>query len=216
MGFCLFNNVAVAARYARHVLGVQRVAIFDWDVHHGNGTQDILGEDPSILFISTHQWPLYPGSGWLDECGSGEGLGYTVNLPMPPGSGDREHLEAFESIVGPVLDRFDPGLILVSAGQDGHVADPLSHQRVTAAGYYRLSVALSGFAARRGIGIVAVQEGGYNPETLPRLNHAILAGLGGFTPDLSGDDRPGDPGDIGWPERLSQIRRAQAACWGDL
>ncbi len=213
MGFCLFSNAAIAARYAREARGIERVAILDWDVHHGNGTQDILYADPSVLFISFHQWPLYPGSGWIDEVGVGEGRGYTVNLPMPPGSGDREHLEGFRAVAGPILDQFDPGLLIVSAGQDGHVADQLANQNLTAAGYHELARAAAGFASAKGIGLVAVHEGGYNPNTLPLLDHAILAGLGGFTPDLAGDTPPPEVGDIGWQERLAQIRRAQSAYW---
>lgn len=213
MGFCLFSNAAVAARYARDVLGIERVAVVDWDVHHGNGTQDILYDDPSILFISFHQWPLYPGSGWLDEIGVGQGRGYTVNLPMPPGSGDREHIEGFEAVAGPILDQFDPGLLIVSAGQDGHVADQLASQNLTANGYHQLARSLAGFAKDRGIGLVALHEGGYNPQTLPLLDHAVLAGLGGFTPDLEGDTPAPEVGDTGWPERLGQIRRIQSAYW---
>ena len=213
MGFCLFSNAAVAARYAREVLGVPRVAVLDWDVHHGNGTQDILYDDPSILFISFHQWPLYPGSGWLDEVGVGEGRGFTVNLPMPPGSGDRDHLEGFEAIAGPILEQFDPGLLIVSAGQDGHVADQLASQNLTAAGYHAMAKATAEFAASRGIGLVALHEGGYNPNTLPLLDHAVLAGLGGFTPDLEGDTPAPEVGDNGWTERLGQIRRIQSTYW---
>lgn len=213
MGFCLFSNAAIAALYARERMGIERVAVFDWDVHHGNGTQDILYEDPSVLFISMHQWPLYPGTGWLDETGAGEGRGFNVNLPMPPGSGDREHLEAFDAVVGPVLDQFDPGLLIISAGQDGHIADELSHQMVTVSGYHRLASAAAGFARERGIGVAALHEGGYNIETLPRLDHAILAGLAGFPADLAEPSPVPEPGDIGWDERLAEIRRAQKPWW---
>lgn len=213
MGFCLFSNAAIAARYAREALGIGRVAVLDWDVHHGNGTQDILYDDPGVLFISFHQWPLYPGSGWLDETGVGAGRGFTVNLPMPPGCGDREHIEGFQAIAGPILDQFDPGLLIVSAGQDGHVADQLASQNLTAAGYHALASASADFASRKGIGLVALHEGGYNPNTLPLLDHAVYAGLGGFTPDLTGDTPAPELEETGWPERLAQIRRAQSVFW---
>ncbi len=213
MGFCLFSNAAVAARYAREQLGIDRVAVLDWDVHHGNGTQDILYDDPSVLFVSFHQWPLYPGSGWIDEVGVGEGRGFTVNLPMPPGSGDLEHIEGFNAIAGPILDQFNPGLLIVSAGQDGHVADELASQNLTAAGYHGLAQASAEFAASRGIGLVALHEGGYNPNTLPLLDHAIYAGIGGFAPDLTGDAPAPETEEIGWHERLVQIRRIQSAYW---
>ena len=120
MGFCLFNNAGIAARHAQREYGIERVAIIDWDVHHGNGTQDVFYEDPSVLFVSLHQWPLYPGTGWLDETGRGAGSGSTVNVPVPPGAGDRSWVEAFERIVEPAVMEFDPGLVVVSAVEDGH------------------------------------------------------------------------------------------------
>lgn len=219
MGFCMFNHAAVAARYAQKVLGIGKVAILDWDVHHGNGTQDIFESDPSVLFISMHQWPLYPGTGWLDESGTGPGRGFTVNLPMPPGSGDFEHAEAFDRIAGPVIDAFDPGLLIVSAGQDGHLEDPLSNQALSASGFQALASSVAALAQRLGIGLVAVHEGGYNPATLPELDQAILAGFGGFSP--SSEVRSPDSGYRGrgissiaeWEPRLQQILEAQRQFW---
>ncbi len=219
MGFCMFNHAAVAARYAQEQLGIERVAILDWDVHHGNGTQDIFEADPSVLFISLHQWPLYPGSGWLDEVGRGDGRGFTVNLPMPPGSGNFEHADALERVVLPIMAEFDPGLVIVSAGQDGHVADPLSSQSLTVAGYNDLAARTAVFAADRGVGLVAVHEGGYNPETLPTLDHSILAGFAGFQSVLFDPWAEGTvsgigaPAHEGWAERLSQIVEVQRALW---
>lgn len=213
MGFCLFNNAAVAARYAIERRGLERVAILDWDVHHGNGTQDILWRDPSVLFISLHQWPLYPGTGWLEETGEGEGEGYTVNLPMPPGSGDAEHLEAMNTVVEPILDAYDPQLLIISAGQDGHTADQLAAQQLTATGFNRLAERAASFAHQREIGLVALHEGGYNLATLPALDHAILAGFGDFETDLSDPYTPITTIDTGWTERLTEIKRAQRRFW---
>jgi acetoin utilization deacetylase AcuC-like enzyme len=220
MGFCMFNHGAVAARYAQQVRGIDRVAILDWDVHHGNGTQDIFEADPSVLFVSLHQWPLYPGSGWLEEVGSGAGTGTTVNLPMPPGSGDFEHCDAFDNVVLPVMAAFDPGLVIVSAGQDGHVADPLSSQALTVDGFNALASRAGAFAAERGIGLVAVHEGGYNPETLPALDSAILAGFGNYPADLADPwsrtvtgGLPAISAHSGWDERLEHIIEIQRPYW---
>jgi acetoin utilization deacetylase AcuC-like enzyme len=217
MGFCLLNHVAIAARYAQAQHGLERVAILDWDVHHGNGTQDVFWDDPSVLFVSLHQWPLYPGTGWVDEAGGGDGTGATVNVPLPPGSGDREHLEALDRVALPIVEAFAPQLLLVSAGQDGHAADPLSNQLLSLAGFRAMAQRVAALGRRLGIGVVLVHEGGYNPSTLPAIDRAILAGLGGFEVPL--DDifvPPGAPAPDGWDERLRAVLEAQRRHWPDL
>ena len=168
MGFCLFNNVAIAARAAQ-AAGARRVAIVDWDVHHGNGTQAIFWDDPSVLFISMHQWPFWPLSGGPDEQTE-----TTLNLPFPAGSGDDEYLAAFRDEVEPRLRAFEPDLLLVSAGFDAHVDDPLADIALTEECFRELARRCAAAAPR----IAAVLEGGYNLRTLPRLVEAALAGFG--------------------------------------
>jgi acetoin utilization deacetylase AcuC-like enzyme len=164
MGFCIFNNVAIAARAS----GVERVAIVDIDVHHGNGTQEIFWDDDSVLYVSLHQWPFYPGSGGPDEQRE-----TTVNVPMSARSGDDEYLHAFEHVVEPALARFEPDLLLVSAGFDAHEDDPLAEMNVTADGFREMARRCRAAAPR----IAAVLEGGYNLQTLPALVDAALEGL---------------------------------------
>jgi acetoin utilization deacetylase AcuC-like enzyme len=168
MGFCLVDNVAVAARFAQDELGVGRVAIVDWDVHHGNGTQDIFWDDASVLFASLHQWPFYPGTG-----GPGEENETTVNVPLPAGSGDDEYLRAFAERVEPAVRAFEPELVLVSAGFDAHVDDPLAGMRVTRDGFRELARRSAALAPR----VAAVLEGGYDPRTLPSLVQAAQEGF---------------------------------------
>jgi acetoin utilization deacetylase AcuC-like enzyme len=217
MGFCLLNHVSIAARYAQETYGLERVAILDWDVHHGNGTQEIHWDDPSVLFVSLHQWPLYPGTGWLDEVGAGDAAGRTVNVPLPPGSGDREYLEALDRVALPIVEEFAPGLLIVSAGQDGHAADPLSNQLISAGGFRAFAERAAGLARRLGIGLVVVHEGGYNVSTLPALDRSIVAGLGGFDVEEEDIFVPDDaaPPD-GWDERLREVIDAQRPYWEAL
>jgi acetoin utilization deacetylase AcuC-like enzyme len=168
MGFCLFDNVAIAARWAQAERGVARIAILDWDVHHGNGTQAIFWDDPSVLFVSLHQWPFYPGTGGPDEQNE-----TTLNIPLGAGSGDEEYLYAFEHLVEPAVSRFDPELLIVSAGFDAHAEDPLAGMQVTDAGFREFARRASGLAPR----VSAVLEGGYNLDTLPALVRAALEGF---------------------------------------
>jgi acetoin utilization deacetylase AcuC-like enzyme len=179
MGFCLFNSVAVAARHVQASRGVERVAIVDWDVHHGNGTQDIFYEDASVLFVSLHQDDLYPkGLGTLAQRGSGPGEGSTVNVPLPAGSGDECYRRAFEHVVEPALRRFRPELLLLSAGQDPAASDPLGRMSVTTEGFRSLAATSRRLADELCDGrLVAVHEGGYSIDHTPLCNLAILEAL---------------------------------------
>jgi acetoin utilization deacetylase AcuC-like enzyme len=173
MGFCLFNNVAIAARVAVQKHGLERVLIVDFDVHHGNGTQDIFYSDAQVLYVSTHQSPLYPGTGRVEEVGVAGGRDHTVNIPLPPWSGDKEYLMAFEQIIVPVARRFQPQIILVSAGYDAHWADNISSMQVTVGGYARIAAILKQLAAElcQGRQVFAL-EGGYH---LQALAHSVKA-----------------------------------------
>ncbi|MGI8605870.1 MAG: histone deacetylase family protein [Gaiellaceae bacterium] len=175
MGFCLFNSVAVAARFAQRELGLRRLAILDWDVHHGNGTQNEFWDDDDVLFVSIHQWPFYPGSG-----GPGEGNATTLNVPLAAGAGDEEYLEQLEAVVEPAIRGFEPELVLVSAGFDAAASDPIGGMRVSEEGFRELGRRASGLAER----LALILEGGYDVEALPLLIRASLEGLRG--PALSG------------------------------
>jgi acetoin utilization deacetylase AcuC-like enzyme len=179
MGFCLFGNVAVAAAAAIDRHGAERVMILDWDVHHGNGTAEAFRHRDDVLVVDIHQMPLYPGTGPGDDFGSGPGRGFTVNLPVPPGSGEELWLSLVEHIVVPIGERFDPDLILISAGFDAHRADPLAECQLEAASFAQMACQARELAARVGAPLGAVLEGGYEPASLVESLLATLAALGG-------------------------------------
>jgi acetoin utilization deacetylase AcuC-like enzyme len=169
MGFCLFNNIAIAARYAQRKFGVERVAIADWDVHHGNGTQDIFYTDRSVFFFSTHQSPWYPGTGDLEEIGEGEGKGTTLNCPYPAGSGREQILGAFRGKLAPLMDEFRPDLVLISAGFDSRLGDPLGQFRLNDGDFTELTELMMEVADKHASGrVISVLEGGYNLDGLTK------------------------------------------------
>jgi acetoin utilization deacetylase AcuC-like enzyme len=180
MGFCILNNVALAARYAQWHHGVERVLIVDWDVHHGNGTQEIFYSDPSVFFFSTHQWPLYPGTGRADETGAGAGEGTTMNFPFPAGSGRKEILAAVENSLMPAAEKFRPGLVLISAGFDSRIGDPLGRFTLTDDDFSCLTLRVMDFADRSAGGrVVSMLEGGYDLQGLASATAAHVEALGG-------------------------------------
>lgn len=187
MGFCLFNNVVVAAHYAHEVHQLERVMILDWDVHHGNGTQDAFYHDPSTLFVSIHEDQLYPvGWGAIDQSGEGDGQGFTVNIPLPSGSGDATYEAAFERIVLPIVDEYQPEMIFVSAGQDASIMDPLGRMSLSTDAYRRMTSLMINRAERHAGGqLVILQEGGYSEVYAPYCTMAIVETLAGSQTNLT-------------------------------
>lgn len=182
MGYCLLNNVALGAMFARRALGLHRVLIVDWDVHHGNGTQHIFEDDPSVLFFSLHQYPHFPGTGIFTEIGRGPGEGFTVNLPLPRGLGDSEYSVIFETVLRPLALEFAPELILVSAGFDAHREDPLGRMRMTPLGFAGLTGSLMRIADLCCQGrLVLGLEGGYNGSVLGDCVRSVISELTGLT-----------------------------------
>lgn len=178
MGFCIVNNIAIGARYAQRRHGMERVLVVDWDVHHGNGTQDIFYSDPSVFFFSTHQWPLYPGTGRADETGAGPGKGCTMNFPFPAGSGRKEILGAIETSLVPAADRFRPDLVMISAGFDSRIDDLLGGFTLTDGDFTDLTRTVMGIAAKHAGGrIVSVLEGGYTLSGLASASAAHVEAL---------------------------------------
>jgi acetoin utilization deacetylase AcuC-like enzyme len=167
MGFCLFNNVAIAARYLQRRHAMARVLVVDWDVHHGNGTQHTFDDDPSVLFFSTHQYPYYPGTGRGTEAGVGRGAGATINVPMKAGQGDDAYREVFQKVLMPAADAFQPDFVIVSAGFDAHKDDPLAGMGLTEEGYADLTRMVVSIARRHSQGrVLSCLEGGYNLHAL--------------------------------------------------
>jgi acetoin utilization deacetylase AcuC-like enzyme len=209
MGFCLFNNVAIAAAWLRQ-RGVGRIAIVDWDLHHGNGTQHAFETDPDVLYVSTHQYPYYPGTGAAAEVGVGAGAGRTLNLPFPAGFGDAEYGHAFSELVAPIVRQFRPDFVLVSAGFDADHRDPLGGMELTPAGFgamARACVALADESA--GGSLAAVLEGGYDLNAIVEGVDATLGAMRGETPGATpetADARRADP-------VLARVRAAHAPYW---
>jgi acetoin utilization deacetylase AcuC-like enzyme len=186
MGFCLFNTMAIGAEYVKRVHGGKKIMIMDWDVHHGNGTQDAFYDDPSVLFISTHQYPYYPGSGAINETGAGAGEGFTINIRLPAGCADAEYLEVFQEVVVPAAERFAPDWILVSAGFDPHRRDPLGGMDVTEKGFGAMAKRLLGLAEKfAGARIAFLLEGGYD---LAALKNSVATVLNVMQNSTTGPD----------------------------
>jgi acetoin utilization deacetylase AcuC-like enzyme len=216
MGFCLFNNIAIAARYAEKSQGLQRILIIDWDVHHGNGTQASFYKDPGVCFVSLHQYPLWPlDSGWYEEDGEGDGLGYNINIPLPAGTGDRGYLKAWDTLLTPIALAYQPQLILVSAGYDAHQADPLADQCLSTNGFAEMSARVDDLARTNQAKVACFLEGGYNAGA---LSQSVLATI----KVLNGDEaiEPGaarqltcdrNPDDV--DERIGELKKHFAKYW---
>ncbi|HEY6546942.1 MAG TPA: histone deacetylase [Vicinamibacteria bacterium] len=208
MGFCLFNNVAVAAAHALS-RGLKRVMIVDFDVHHGNGTQAIFYSDPRVLYVSSHQWPFYPGTGGVDEVGEGDGRGFNVNLPLPAGQADGEYAKVYREIVEPIGRAFDPELVLVSAGFDAHKDDPLAGMELTPAGYSQLMDVCLGIAGGAAGGrMVVVLEGGYGLPAMAYSAAAVVKALLGEPPEEVGSVKSTALGQM-----VGDYRRALRPFW---
>jgi acetoin utilization deacetylase AcuC-like enzyme len=209
MGFCLFNNVAVGAEYLRRRHGLERILIVDWDLHHGNGTQHLFEDDPGVLYVSTHQYPYYPGTGAIDEVGRGEGEGYTVNLAFPAGFGDIEYHEAFQQIIAPIARQYDPQFVLISAGFDAHARDPLGGMQVTEGGFRAMARTLLEIARDHSQGrCAAILEGGYDLMAIRDSTHAVLRELQGSAEPLPAPPAPSRAGAL-----IQRIKKVQSRYW---
>ena len=206
MGFCLFNNVAVAAAHAIEAAGLERILVLDWDVHHGNGTEEIFYASPAVLYASIHQSPLYPGTGAATDSGTGEGEGYTVNLPVPPGSGSEEFLSLVQHVVVPIARDWRPQLLCISAGYDAHRDDPLANCELDDAAYAEMAASLRALATDLGVPVLICLEGGYALEALAR---SVVATLDAFSGDRPPSEAPISPA-APYRERLARFWPALA------
>jgi acetoin utilization deacetylase AcuC-like enzyme len=209
MGFCLFNNIAVAAAHARHALGAKRVAIVDFDVHHGNGTQHMFERDPTVLYVSMHQYPYYPGTGAVEEIGVGPAEGFTVNLPMASGGTDADYQHVFDRVALPILRQFAPEVVLISAGFDAHERDPLATMRATEAGFAAMTMALRRVADECCDGRLAlVTEGGYDLKALETSLEAIVRTLSGpaLAPAWPAAEAPSNRGRVAADAAVQALR----------
>ncbi|HID20515.1 MAG TPA: histone deacetylase [Methanophagales archaeon] len=208
-GFCIFNNIAIAAEHLKRRYYANRILIVDWDVHHGNGTQDVFFDDPSVLYFSTHQYPHYPSTGWIDEVGKGEGEGFTVNVPLPAGTDDAGYLYALNNVLVPIANEFEPEFVLVSAGFDAHVADPLASMKVTTFGFGLFMDLVKEIAEKWSKGkIVIALEGGYNLDAIAESTLSVFNSL------LSGREKRRE-GMVSKSvvERVDEIKGVQRRYW---
>lgn len=213
MGFCLFNNIAIAASAARRDFGLKKIAIVDWDVHHGNGTQHAFENDREVLFISTHQSPAYPGTGSLQDVGHGDGEGFSVNIPLPPGCGDVEYALFFDQVIIPVLDQYQPELILISSGHDAYRQDPLAGMSLTHGGFNYMAKVIADAADRwTGGKILLCLEGGYHLQGQAGAVIQVLNAMGSWGLPINERGPDLEPGKLA-QQRLREVLEVQRVYW---